>query len=213
MTSSRAKVFVIHVGHAIQAKTTDVISTKTSHATAAKAVHVTSTEATHVTSAEAAAAVSSATAAAAAAGLRTRGKKAAGKHCACQNHHYSSSHDILQSSWAAFPPQGQTLARLSKEEPTSRWTGDGNADLSSLLNSHSSGLSGILSFADVGDPKACPIRRHHGPNIGRLNRFLVESSRLPARLVLTAVCLLISPGYAVSWEVEYEQVGLSSRIR
>jgi hypothetical protein len=39
--------------------------------------------------------MSSATAAAPAAGLCIRGKKATGKHGACQDHHYSSSHDIL----------------------------------------------------------------------------------------------------------------------
>jgi hypothetical protein len=89
---------------------TNVISTKTSNAIAAKAAHVApaeatdmaSTETAHMTSAEAAARVASAEAAtavsstsAAAAGLCVRGDKAAGKHCACQNHHHSSSHDIL----------------------------------------------------------------------------------------------------------------------
>jgi hypothetical protein len=103
MTPSHAKVIVIHVGHVIQAKATDAICTKTSHATAAKAVHVTSTEATHVASAETATTVSSATTAAAA-GLCTRGKKAAGKHCACQNHHHSSSHDILHCDGRTFRP-------------------------------------------------------------------------------------------------------------
>jgi alpha-D-ribose 1-methylphosphonate 5-triphosphate diphosphatase PhnM len=102
MTPSRAKVIAIHVGHVIQAKATDVISTKTSNATAFKAVHAASIEATHVTSAEATT-MSSATAAAAA-GLCTRGKKAAGKHGACQNHHHSSSHDILHCDGRTIRP-------------------------------------------------------------------------------------------------------------
>jgi hypothetical protein len=108
---SHAKVIVVHAGDAIRAKTTDVISTKTSNATAAKATHVTSTEAAHTPAkaahvAPAATTVSTAATATAAAGLCTRGKKAAGKQCGCQNHHHSSSHDILQLSWADFPPQG-----------------------------------------------------------------------------------------------------------
>jgi hypothetical protein len=103
-------VTAIHAGHVIGAETADVISTKASNAIAAEAAHVSSTEATHVSSteaahvasAEAATTVPSATAAAAAAGLRTRGKKAAGKHCACQNHHHSSSHDILHWDGRTF---------------------------------------------------------------------------------------------------------------
>jgi hypothetical protein len=103
------------------AKATDVISTKTPNATAAKATHVTSTKATHVASGKAAhvasgkaahvasakaahapATVSSATAPAAAAGFCTRGKKAARKQGACQNHHHSSSHDILHRDGRNF---------------------------------------------------------------------------------------------------------------
>jgi hypothetical protein len=65
------------------AKATDPSITKAADATTAEATDVTTTEATtHV-------------AASAAAGLCTRGEKAAGKHRACQNHHHSSSHDIL----------------------------------------------------------------------------------------------------------------------
>jgi hypothetical protein len=91
------------------AKTTDAISTKTTNAAAAEATHVTSAKAAaHVASAKAAhapATVSSATATATAAGLCPRGKKAAGKNCACQNHHHSSSHDILHWDGRSFPPQ------------------------------------------------------------------------------------------------------------
>jgi hypothetical protein len=93
-------VLVADVRKLACAKAADVISTKTSNATAAKATHVTSTEATHVASAKAAhapATVSSATA-----GLCTRGKKAAGKHRGCQNHHQSSSHDILHWDGRTF---------------------------------------------------------------------------------------------------------------
>jgi hypothetical protein len=89
--------------------------------TSAEATHVTSSEAAHVTSAKAAhvasattsmsSATTSVTAATAAAGLCTSGKKAAGKHCACQNHHHSSSHDILLWDGRDIPPQDQTLAR------------------------------------------------------------------------------------------------------
>jgi hypothetical protein len=92
------------------AKATDVISTKTPNATAAKATHVTSTKAahvastkaTHVASAKAAHAPATVSSATAAAGFRTRGKKATRKHGACQNHHHSSSHDILHRDGRTF---------------------------------------------------------------------------------------------------------------
>jgi hypothetical protein len=92
MMSSVAKVTSAHAGH--------VTSAETSDATAAEATRVTSAEAAHVASAKAAAHMAAATAtsvstASATAGLCISGKKAAGKHCACQNHYHSSSHDIL----------------------------------------------------------------------------------------------------------------------
>jgi hypothetical protein len=108
-TPSSAEVIVVEARHVIDAKAADVISTKTSNATAVKAAHVTATEAAaHMASAESATTVSSASAATA--GLCARGNKAAGKHCACQNHHHSSSHDILHLRWADFPPSSQALA-------------------------------------------------------------------------------------------------------
>jgi hypothetical protein len=60
----------------------------------AKNTNVTAAKATYVASAEAAAHVAAATTAAAS-GLRTRYKKASGKHRACQQHYHSSCHDIL----------------------------------------------------------------------------------------------------------------------
>jgi hypothetical protein len=79
-------VIVAHAGHVSSAKATDVTSAKSAHMASAKATHVAS--ATHATT-------MSPTSAAATAGLCTSGKKAAGKHRTCQNHHHSSSHDIL----------------------------------------------------------------------------------------------------------------------
>jgi hypothetical protein len=74
--------------HLTCAKATDAISAESAHMAAAEsAAHV-------AAAAESATAVSTATTATAA-GLGTCGKQAAGKHCARQNHHYSSSHDIL----------------------------------------------------------------------------------------------------------------------
>jgi hypothetical protein len=101
-SSNTAKTIMIQARYVIAAKATEVISAETSNATAAKAAYVTSTEATHVAPAKAAAMSSTS----AATGLCTGGKKAAGKHSACQNHHHSSSHDILHLRWAEFPPQG-----------------------------------------------------------------------------------------------------------
>jgi hypothetical protein len=82
----------------ISANACEVISAKASHVASSEASHVASAEASHVASAEAAHVASAAptvSSAPAAAGLRPSGKKAAGKHRACQNHHHSSSHDIL----------------------------------------------------------------------------------------------------------------------
>jgi hypothetical protein len=113
VTSSSAKVIVVQARHMIGAKATDAISTETADATSVKAAdmtcteaaHLASTEAIHVTSAEAAhTATVSSTPSATAARLCTRGKKAAGKHCACQNHHHSSFHDILHLRLADVLP-------------------------------------------------------------------------------------------------------------
>jgi hypothetical protein len=84
-----------------------------------------------------ASAATTVTSATAATGLRARGKKAAGKHRGCQNHHHSSSHDILHWVGRTFPPQVAVRRwRVSaRQSPTSRWTGDGISYLSSLLNS------------------------------------------------------------------------------
>jgi hypothetical protein len=99
-------VLVADVCQLACAKAADVIFAKTPNATAAKATHVTSTKATHMASAKAAHAATmssaSASASAAAAGLCTRGKKATGKQGACQNHHHSSSHDILHRDGRTF---------------------------------------------------------------------------------------------------------------
>jgi hypothetical protein len=84
MTSSNAKVVVTHLRHAACAKAPD--------AGYAKATDMTSTKAADVASAKAT--VSSA----AAPGLCIRGNEAAGKQCACQNHHYACSHYLLHIS-------------------------------------------------------------------------------------------------------------------
>jgi hypothetical protein len=108
MAPSSTKVIVAHV---TSAKAAHVTSAKAAHVTSAKASHVTSAKATHVTAAKATHMAATATAthmastASTAAGLGTRGNKAAGKQCTCQNHHRSSSHNILQLVWADFPPQ------------------------------------------------------------------------------------------------------------
>jgi hypothetical protein len=104
----------VQVRHAIAAEACDVIATEPANATAAEATDVSSakaadvatTEAAHVPTAKAAAATMPA--AAPAARLRTGGDKAAGKYGARQNHHHSSSHDILHFSWTGIPPQVQS---------------------------------------------------------------------------------------------------------
>jgi hypothetical protein len=97
----------VNVSHVTSAKAAHVASTKASNATAVKATHMTTAKTTHVAAAEAAH-TTPMPSASAAAGLCARGNKAAGKYCACQNHHHSSSHDILHLSWADIPPQVQS---------------------------------------------------------------------------------------------------------
>jgi hypothetical protein len=87
---------------ATPAEATDVTSTKAADVASTEATHMASTEATHVASAKAATVSSTAAAAAAAAGLCTRGNKAAGKQCARQDHHCSSSHNILHLDGRTF---------------------------------------------------------------------------------------------------------------
>jgi hypothetical protein len=114
---SKAKVLTADVRHPADADATDAIFTKTSDATATKASHVTSAKATHMASAKAShapATVSSATTTAAA-GLRPRGKKATGKHGACQNHHHSSSHDILHLDGRTFRHRAWSDFGLSEQ--------------------------------------------------------------------------------------------------
>src|SRR5258707_15170779 len=125
MAPSTAKVLSAHAGHVIAAQPPDAASAETAVVASAKAAHVASTKAAaHVASATT---VSSATAAAAA-GLGISGKKAAGKHCTCQNHHQSSSHDILRLGWAG--PSRHRISSASgvcqRQTPTSRWGGDGD---------------------------------------------------------------------------------------
>jgi hypothetical protein len=114
MTPSNAKVLLADMRHGSCANAVDVVSTETSDASSAQATHVTSTKVTHMASVKgthAATTVASAkathttAAAPATAGLCSRGQKAAGQHCGCQNHHHSSSHDILHLVGRIAPPQ------------------------------------------------------------------------------------------------------------
>jgi hypothetical protein len=98
MTSATAEVISADAREVTAAKTSDAGSAEATDVASAKTAHVAAAEAAHVASATTT--VSSATAAAA--GLCTRGKKAAGKHRTCQDHHHSSSHDILHSDGRTF---------------------------------------------------------------------------------------------------------------
>jgi hypothetical protein len=105
-----------------------VISAKASHVASSEASHVASAEAAHVAAATKATHVASATTAvssapAAAAGLRPSGKKAAGKHRACQNHHHSSSHDILLLDGRSFRHWALSDARMYEEGKRQRRDG------------------------------------------------------------------------------------------
>jgi hypothetical protein len=139
MTSSVAKVTTAHAGHATSAEATDMASAEATHVASAEATHVASAKAAHMAAATSTT-VSAATATATAtAGLCISGKKAAGKHCACQNHYHSSSHDILLWNGRDFPPQDlvRRCRFRGRQTPTSRWTEDEDTYLPFLLNSRS----------------------------------------------------------------------------
>jgi hypothetical protein len=118
MTPPSAKVIVLHAGHVAGTKAADVASAKASdviaahrsdvataksaHVATAKSAHVATAKAAHVAAATATHMATTTTATATAAGLCTRGNKAAGKQCTCQNHHRSSSHNILHLDGRTF---------------------------------------------------------------------------------------------------------------
>jgi hypothetical protein len=154
MTSSIAEVISVHAGDVTSAETADATSAEATDAASAETTHMASTKAAHMAST---AATSMATATATAtAGLRVSGKQAAGKHCTCQNHHHSSSHDILLWDGRDFPPQG--LVRRwrvrGRQMPTSRWSEDEDTDLSLPLNSRSvtrSAIAGVFLTPKIQD--------------------------------------------------------------
>ena len=107
---SAANAAVADVRDATCAQAADAAGAKATHATA-EAAHVTSAKATaHMASAKAAATPMATTASATAAGLGTSSQQASGEHCARQNHHHSSSHDILL--W-----DGRTVRHRSSQTP------------------------------------------------------------------------------------------------
>jgi hypothetical protein len=141
VTPSTVEVLVADMRHATcakaaaaSAKAADVSAAEAADVASAKPTHMTSTKAAHVASATAAMATATP-------GLCARGKQAAGKHCACQYHHHSSSHDFLRSDGRMFRPRGlsNVVASQQGESPTSRWREDGNAEWPSRLNSRSIG--------------------------------------------------------------------------
>jgi hypothetical protein len=104
------------------AKTSDTTSAKATHVASAKATYVASAKATYVASAKTAhmasaktATVSAAATATATAGLGIGGNQAAGKHRGCQNHHHSSSHDILLWDGRTFRHRALSDAGMSEE--------------------------------------------------------------------------------------------------
>jgi hypothetical protein len=138
MTSSIAKVIAVHARHVTSAETAHATSAEAADVTSAEAAHMASAKAAHMASAATTTSMSSATSTATS-GLCISGKKAAGKHRACQNHHYSSSHNILLWDGRDLPPQGlvRRWRGRGRQMPTSRWTEDEDADLSFPLNSRS----------------------------------------------------------------------------
>jgi hypothetical protein len=118
MSSRNAEVIAADSGDVTHAGTTDVGFAQVTHVGYAKTPHATSANATHVSSAKAAHVAATATMPAAAAGLRTRGSKAAGKQRGCQNHHPSSFHDLSPLEWADVPPQDLRRIPAHLSEPS-----------------------------------------------------------------------------------------------
>jgi hypothetical protein len=117
MASATAKVPSANARHV----TSDMASTEATDVTSAKAADVTSAEAADVASAKAAHVASAATTsvstatATATAGLCISGKKAAGKHGTCQNHHHSSSHEFSLWDWRDFRHRTSSDAGVCQE--------------------------------------------------------------------------------------------------
>jgi hypothetical protein len=109
MASATAKVPSAKARHV----SSDVASAETSDVTSAEAADVASAKAAHVASA-ATTSVSTATATATA-GLCISGKKAAGKHGTCQNHHHSSSHEFSLWDWRDFRHRTSSDAGVCQE--------------------------------------------------------------------------------------------------
>jgi hypothetical protein len=135
---STAKVLVADVRDVTCAKATDVACANTPNASSAEAADVASAEATHMASAKAthvASAKTAATAMAATAAATRFGassQQAAGEHRARQNHHRSSSHDILL--W-----NGRTIRHWSSQTPAC--PREANADV--VIDSRWAGLSSV----------------------------------------------------------------------
>jgi hypothetical protein len=85
MTPAGAKMLAAEMRRMVCAEAAHVIPTETTHVTSVKTTDMATAKTTGMTSAKTTAAT----------GLRAGGKQAPGKHRACQNHHHSSSHDIL----------------------------------------------------------------------------------------------------------------------
>jgi hypothetical protein len=109
MTPSEAKVLATEMRQMVAAEAAHVISTEATYVASTEATHMASAKAAHVTAATSAAA-----------GLCACGKQAAGKHGARQNHHHSSSHDILLCIGRTFRHRSYEAPRLSAIEERRR---------------------------------------------------------------------------------------------
>jgi hypothetical protein len=115
MASATAKVPSANARHVssdvASAETSDVTSAEAADVASAKAGDVASAEAAHVASAT----TTSVSTATATAGLCISGKKAAGKHGTCQNHHHSSSHEFSLWDWRDFRHRTSSDAGVCQE--------------------------------------------------------------------------------------------------
>jgi hypothetical protein len=123
MASSTAKVPSANARHVASdvasAETSDVTSSEAADVASSEAADVASAEAAHVASAEAAhvasATTTSVSTATPTAGLCVGGKKAAGKHGTCQNHHHSSYHEFSFWDWRDFRHRTSSNAGVCQE--------------------------------------------------------------------------------------------------
>jgi hypothetical protein len=115
-----AELIVANVRHATSAKPIDATTAKATDVTSTETPNMATAKSAHVAAAAAKSATMPTAAAAATAGLRTGRNEAASKHCACQNHHHSPSHDFLLWNGRTFRAGASSGVGTSRKDERQR---------------------------------------------------------------------------------------------